>query len=140
MLLLLLLEAWDDRYVSTRQENDIQVGEMLFGQGRCSNIEGPGRSKVGACKRGHLGGMDKEEEGEPGPQDKTRDFIAIGGKSSIRRGPFETKKAKVREQGWAGSGRSHWAISQPSHHKLQALSSAAPLPPCLPADSPLGPL
>jgi hypothetical protein len=118
----------------------MQVGEMIFGQGRCSNIDTPGRSKVGVCKRGQLGVMDKEEGGEQGPPDKTRDFIAIGGKSSIRRGPFETKKAKVREQGWAGSGRSHWAISQPSHHKPQSLSSAAPLPPCLSADSPLGPL
>lgn len=88
----------------------MQKGKMLLGQGRYSNIEGPGRSKVEVCNRGQLGGMDKEAGGEPGPPDKTREFIAIGGQSSIRRGPSWTKKAKVREQGWAGSGRSHWTI------------------------------
>lgn len=141
---MLLLEVWDDRYVSTRQYNDMQNGKMPLGKGRCSNIEGPGRSKVEVCNRGQLGGRDKEAGGEPGPPDKTREFIAIGGQSSIRRGPSWTKKAKGKRarmgRVWTEPlGHRSTGTRSPRTVTPNPFSSAASPPPCLPADSPLGP-
>jgi hypothetical protein len=42
------------------------------------------------CKRGQLGGMEKEEGGQPGPPDQTREFIGVHGESSLRRGHDQT--------------------------------------------------
>ena len=42
------------------------------------------------CKRKDLGGMDREEGGESGPLNQTMEFIALRGRSSIRRGHDQT--------------------------------------------------
>lgn len=96
---MLLLDDSDDRFISMMKDKRCLEGLMHLGQVECSNIKGPARLKDKLYKWVQLRGMNEEEGRESGLPDKVREFIAIGGQSSIRRGPLETKKAKARKQG-----------------------------------------
>lgn len=49
--------------------------------------------------------MEREEGGQLGPKDRTRDFIAIAGEFSLRRGQSLDEERREDEQGWEGLDR-----------------------------------
>ena len=54
--------------------------------------------------------MKREEGDRLGPPDKTREFIAFPGVSSLRRGSLVVTRRRGEGQGWESQDGSHWTI------------------------------